>query len=54
MEGIEDWSGSVVISSVYYSPKHINISEQFGTFFETLGARIIAIGDNNAKRQLRI
>jgi len=48
---IEDWSGSVVFLCIYYSPKHIIVSEQFETFFETLDICFIPVDNYNAKHQ---
>jgi len=42
---VKDWFGSVVVSSVYYPPKHIVVSEQFEAFLETLDACFTAVGD---------
>jgi hypothetical protein len=48
---IEDWSGSILVSSVYCLSKRIISNEQFEIFFETLDVCFIAVGDYNAKHQ---
>lgn len=46
---IEDWMGSLTISSVYCPPR-FNISDRrFSEFFRSLGPRFLAGGDYNAK-----
>lgn len=47
----EDWSGPLAISAVYSPPRHTIKEEQYSAFFNALGNRFIAGGDNNAKHQ---
>lgn len=45
---VEDWSGPVTFSAVYYPPRHSIKKEQFTDFFTSLGHRFVA-GGYNAK-----
>jgi hypothetical protein len=46
---IENWIGPLTIAAVYSPPKHAVKTEQFLSFFATLGPRFLAEGDYNAK-----
>ena len=46
---IEDWIGPLTIAAVYCPPKHTVQTEQFRSFYATLGQRFLAGGDYNAK-----
>lgn len=46
---VEDWQGSLTVSSVYSPPKHSIKKDQYLRFFQTLSRRFIACGDYNAK-----
>jgi hypothetical protein len=49
---IEDWIGPLMIVAVYCPPKHTIKAVQFQTFYATLGHRILAGRDYNAKHSL--
>ena len=46
---IDDWIGPLTIAAIYCPPKHTIKSEQFRSYYATLGHRFLAGGDYNAK-----
>lgn len=46
---VEDWNGKLILAAVYCPPNLTIKTEQFESYFGTLGHRFIAGGDYNAK-----